>query len=148
VARRDYFRVPQTTKRAYRKVVPASLCTFTAEVSLRSTFQRSRGIIKKRLAPFHLERPGFTSRCPQTSLTLNDVHSLATVSPSLHTAPSSLPLTRYARSICRSTAFHSRIHPSLRSGCARRPSGPPHGLATTQRAPVAHAQPVNRSSFL
>ena len=32
--------------------------TLPPEVQLRSTFQRSRGIISKRLAPFSLERPG------------------------------------------------------------------------------------------
>ena len=41
------------------------------KVTLRSTFQRSRGIIVKRLAPFSLERSGFTSvEPPLPSVTL------------------------------------------------------------------------------
>ncbi len=85
------------------------------EVTLRSTFQRSRGIIVKRLSPFSLERPGFTSGSPpaRPSLSLAALphQSLAT-------------LTQY----CRSTAFHSIVYcapyASLRSWSGDHPEGP------------------------
>ena len=155
----------------------SSRCTLAAESVSRSTFQRSRGIIVKRLAPFSLERsvhwscsphsltglrlssPAFTlharcacywsliafalhTRCPRywfASLTafvpLIDVHCIHSTS-----SPCSLNASRcpcYSLAPLRSTQHvllrRPTALPSLRSG---------HDLTVTQRAPLAHAEPV------
>src|SRR5579859_5061739 len=123
LARRLTFR---SNRRLERRMIGWFQCTILqiillfAEVPLRSTFQRSRGIIVKRLSPFFLERlcsPSgshlivhsrslttlvalATHRCTPTVVPLND---------SLHcVAFRSLSLSRCTRSVhCRCAHCHS-----------------------------------------
>ncbi len=107
------------------------------EVTLRSTFQRSRGIIVKRLSPFSLERPGFTSGSPPARPSL----SLAALPHQSLTAFTLLAALRSAQWI-----VHS-LRELTQEYCARHSFGVPHGLATTQRAPVAHANYIVSTSL-
>src|SRR5579859_6329143 len=107
VARRLTFR---SNQRLEGRMIGWFQCTILqiillfAEVPLRSTFQRSRGIIVKRLSPFYLERL-CSPNGSHPSLIAFVHHARCSRYPSFHS------YRRSTHSI-RSTAFHSLFTPT------------------------------------
>ena len=117
--------------------------TLQPKVQLRSTFQRSRGIICKRLAPFSLERSGHTCGRPSRPYGPHPP-SLPRCAPSLSHSFAALPRHTRPYGAPHSPLRRSPFTPSLRSRpsshmlprCAPSQAGAPRG------SPLAHAKTI------